>query len=98
MHITSWDVFTRHREIQRLLRRNSAKFASFTRRRTRHWPGKCQLRLQRQIQRYRNNIWNSRKDAMSKKNGKNGKQGNYEPKPEHKFSFGLWTLANRGRD
>jgi len=22
----------------------------------------------------------------------------YEPKPEHKFSFGLWTLANRGRD
>jgi xylose isomerase len=24
--------------------------------------------------------------------------GNYEPKPEHKFSFGLWTLGNRGRD
>lgn len=23
---------------------------------------------------------------------------NYEPKPEHKFSFGLWTLGNRGRD
>ena len=22
----------------------------------------------------------------------------YEPKPEHKFSFGLWTVANRGRD
>jgi len=22
----------------------------------------------------------------------------YSPKPEHKFSFGLWTLANRGRD
>ena len=22
----------------------------------------------------------------------------YQPKPEHKFSFGLWTLANRGRD
>jgi xylose isomerase len=22
----------------------------------------------------------------------------YPPKPEHKFSFGLWTLANRGRD
>ena len=21
----------------------------------------------------------------------------YQPKPEHKFSFGLWTLANRGR-
>jgi xylose isomerase len=21
-----------------------------------------------------------------------------QPKPEHKFSFGLWTLANRGRD
>ena len=35
---------------------------------------------------------------MSKKNGKNGNQENYEPKPEHKFSFGLWTLANRGRD
>ena len=24
--------------------------------------------------------------------------GNYEPKPEHKFSFGLWTVGNRGRD
>lgn len=35
---------------------------------------------------------------MSKKNGKNGDPANYEPKPEHKFSFGLWTLANRGRD
>jgi xylose isomerase len=22
----------------------------------------------------------------------------YQPKPEHKFSFGLWTIANRGRD
>ena len=22
----------------------------------------------------------------------------YEPKPEHKFSFGLWTLGNRGSD
>jgi hypothetical protein len=22
----------------------------------------------------------------------------YEPKPEDKFSFGLWTLGNRGRD
>ena len=22
----------------------------------------------------------------------------YSPRPEHKFSFGLWTLANRGRD
>jgi len=29
---------------------------------------------------------------MSKKNG------SFEPKPEHKFSFGLWTLGNRGRD
>jgi xylose isomerase len=29
---------------------------------------------------------------MSKKNG------SYTPKPEHKFSFGLWTLGNRGRD
>ncbi len=24
--------------------------------------------------------------------------GNYEPKPEHKFSFGLWTVGNVGRD
>lgn len=24
--------------------------------------------------------------------------GNYEPLPEHKFSFGLWTVGNRGRD
>ena len=22
----------------------------------------------------------------------------YQPKPEHKFSFGLWTVSNRGRD
>ena len=22
----------------------------------------------------------------------------YEPRPEHKFTFGLWTIANRGRD
>ena len=22
----------------------------------------------------------------------------YQPKPEHKFTFGLWTVANRGRD
>ena len=26
------------------------------------------------------------------------KNGSYDPRPEHKFSFGLWTLANRGRD
>jgi xylose isomerase len=25
-------------------------------------------------------------------------QGTYEPRPEHKFSFGLWTVGNRGRD
>lgn len=24
--------------------------------------------------------------------------GNYNPKPEHRFSFGLWTVGNRGRD
>ena len=24
--------------------------------------------------------------------------GNYQPKPEHKFTFGLWTVGNRGRD
>ena len=22
----------------------------------------------------------------------------YQPKPEHKFSFGLWTINNPGRD
>ena len=22
----------------------------------------------------------------------------YNPRPEHKFSFGLWTVGNRGRD
>ena len=22
----------------------------------------------------------------------------YTPRPEHKFSFGLWTVSNRGRD
>ena len=22
----------------------------------------------------------------------------YEPKPEHKFTFGLWTVGNTGRD
>ncbi|HTW57686.1 MAG TPA: xylose isomerase [Terriglobales bacterium] len=26
------------------------------------------------------------------------KNGAYQPRPEHKFSFGLWTLGNRGRD
>jgi xylose isomerase len=26
------------------------------------------------------------------------RNGEYESKPEHKFSFGLWTLGNRGRD
>lgn len=24
--------------------------------------------------------------------------GQYQPQPEHKFTFGLWTLGNRGRD
>ena len=24
--------------------------------------------------------------------------GQYEPKPEHKFTFGLWTVGNTGRD
>lgn len=24
--------------------------------------------------------------------------GSYQPQPEHKFSFGLWTVGNRGRD
>lgn len=26
------------------------------------------------------------------------RNGSYQPKPEHKFSFGLWTVGNRGRD
>ena len=26
------------------------------------------------------------------------KSEQYKPKPEHKFSFGLWTVGNRGRD
>ena len=26
------------------------------------------------------------------------KSGKYDPRPEHKFSFGLWTIGNRGRD
>lgn len=26
------------------------------------------------------------------------KKDSYQPKPQHKFSFGLWTLGNRGRD
>jgi xylose isomerase len=25
-------------------------------------------------------------------------EAQYQPKPEHKFSFGSWTLGNRGRD
>ena len=29
---------------------------------------------------------------MSNSNGK------YTPKPEHKFTFGLWTVGNRGAD
>jgi xylose isomerase len=27
-----------------------------------------------------------------------GNRDSYQPRPEHKFSFGLWTLGNRGRD
>ena len=23
---------------------------------------------------------------------------NYQPRPEHKFTFGLWTVGNTGRD
>lgn len=26
------------------------------------------------------------------------RDGLYQPKPEHRFSFGLWTVGNRGRD
>jgi xylose isomerase len=26
------------------------------------------------------------------------KSNSYQPKPEHKFTFGLWTVGNRGRD
>ena len=28
----------------------------------------------------------------------NSKRGIYQPAPEHRFSFGLWTVGNRGRD
>jgi xylose isomerase len=34
----------------------------------------------------------SERDAMNKSND------SFRPKPEHKFSFGLWTVGNRGRD
>jgi xylose isomerase len=27
-----------------------------------------------------------------------GSDGLYQPRPEHKFTFGLWTVGNRGRD
>lgn len=30
--------------------------------------------------------------------GETMNNGRYEPKPEHKFTFGLWTVGNRGRD
>jgi hypothetical protein len=26
------------------------------------------------------------------------KKDSFQPKPEHKFTFGLWTVGNRGRD
>ena len=26
------------------------------------------------------------------------RMADYTPKPEHKFTFGLWTVGNRGRD
>ena len=25
-------------------------------------------------------------------------ENKYKPKPEHKFTFGLWTVGNRGAD
>ena len=25
-------------------------------------------------------------------------EAKYKPRPEHKFTFGLWTVGNRGRD
>ncbi len=30
--------------------------------------------------------------------GETMNNGRFEPKPEHKFTFGLWTVGNRGRD
>ena len=36
--------------------------------------------------------------AKAKGNLTSKGNGTYQPKPEHKFSFGLWTLGNRGRD
>ena len=28
----------------------------------------------------------------------NHEPSDYEPRPEHHFTFGLWTVGNRGRD
>src|SRR5260370_8827123 len=33
-----------------------------------------------------------------KRTSMKSKRGNYQPAPEHRFSFGLWTVGNRGRD
>ena len=30
--------------------------------------------------------------------GTGSRNGAYQPRPEHKFTFGLWTVGNRGRD
>jgi xylose isomerase len=30
--------------------------------------------------------------------GTRGGDGRYQPRPEHKFTFGLWTVGHRGRD
>ncbi len=35
---------------------------------------------------------------LSKRNWRDKVSDRYEPKPEHKFTFGLWTLGNIGRD
>src|SRR5215210_2865080 len=40
----------------------------------------------------RNCILTSKRETLTMSEDK------YAPKPEHKFTFGLWTVGNRGRD
>jgi xylose isomerase len=37
-------------------------------------------------------------NAVNAVNGENAADRRFDPKPEHKFSFGLWTVGNPGRD
>jgi xylose isomerase len=40
----------------------------------------------------------SKRSRLMKARGHFMTSNNYQPKPEHKFTFGLWTVGNRGRD